>query len=262
MAHTSRYRWCVGRAVDRSCRVLAGIAAALLVALPAPSPAALPSHDGSAPALSLLPWSSFTKGEPGVWVEYATLVGGHPVAPYLRVLLLGDGVAGGEKGTWIEVWISQRPGSASQAFRLLVGTGPGKAGAILSARVRLLGGRVQEIEPEAWAAGAGGGQSSGPGAHHILPDVVAVLTPAGSFPSRMARAGGAKIWISSAVPAFGLVRLDLPRGAGLELHAIGTGGRGVVEDAAPALDSPPPGVRPDAGVDAPAADDGAPAARE
>jgi len=260
MSPTSRWR--DGRADQRSRRALAALAAALAVALPAPSPADPPGPGAAAPSLALLPWSSFTSGEPGLWVEYATLVGGHPVAPYLRVLLLGEGIAGGETGTWIEVWISQRPGSASQAFRLLVGTAPGKAGAILAARVRLLGGRVQEIEPEAWAAGADGENGSARSALHVLPDVVSVLTPAGSFPSRMARAGDAKIWISSAVPGFGLVRLELPRRAGLELHAMGTGGRGVVDEAAPVRDLAPAGERPVAGADAPAAGDGAPAAGE
>ncbi|HWV39612.1 MAG TPA: hypothetical protein VN033_14180 [Vulgatibacter sp.] len=229
MARTSLLAGRVARAIA----FFATFATALILASPASARERAPGTGGTVPPLGVLPWSSFTTGEPGTWVEYATLVGGHPVPPYLRVILLGDGAAGGEGGAWIEIWLSQRPGSAGQAFRVLVGTSPGREGAILAARARLLGGKVQEIAPDAWAAHAGGDGASVPGRPQLLPEVVSVLTPAGSFPSRMARAGEAKLWISSAVPGLGLVRLELPARAGLELHAIGTGGRGIVEEPVP-----------------------------
>lgn len=183
--------------------------------------------------LPRLPWGSFAKAPPGTWVEYATLVGGHPVAPFLRVLVVGDEVVDGEAGTWIEIWMSQRPGSATQAFRLLLSTNPESARAIRKARVRLLGGKVQDVPTDAWSRAdpAKRGVAGGPGAPQLQSETTSLLTPAGSFPCRLAKAGDAKLWLSTRVPVFGLVRMEIPGRAGLELHAMGSGGRGVVEAA-------------------------------
>lgn len=184
-----------------------------------------------------LPWATFSGGEPGTWVEYASLVGGYPVAPYLRVLLLGTEKVEGTEATWIEIWISQRPGSATQAFRLLVEGDPSRPGGIRKARVRLLGGRVQEVPPEDLmptdpATGHDVAMVSRP---RLDSETTSILTAAGSFESRLATLGRSgrdtKLWLSPAVPVFGLVRLEIAGRAGLELHAMGTGGRGVVEDA-------------------------------
>jgi len=213
-----------GTALARRLACLA-IGAALVT-----SSAAGADDAATAAALPRLPWSSFAKAPPGTWVEYATLVGGHPVAPYLRVLVVGDDVVAGEAGTWIELWMSQRPGSATQAFRLFLSGAQGSAGSIRKARVRLLGGEVRDIPADAWAqADAARVAEGGQVAPRMHSETVSLLTPAGSFPCTLARAGDAKLWISPKVPAFGLVRMEIPGRAGLELHATGSGGRGVVE---------------------------------
>jgi len=207
---------------------------------PAPQPPRRPTAEGPVrpqlPTLDLLPWKAALGSTSGDWAEYALLIGGYPVGPYLRFLVVGQDVFEGRPATWIELWISQRPGSASQAYRMLVAADRSGKVAVRRTLVRLLGGEVQEIAPEE-LIGSGGSGDRGPRpaeAPRVMGQAqpTAVLTPAGSFVSRLVRfddrADGAKAWFSERVPLFGLVRLETAGQLGLELHATGTGGESVV----------------------------------
>lgn len=164
---------------------------------------------------------------PGAWVEYAVQVGGVSVGPWIRFLAVPG--TGDAKEPELEIWLSQRPGSATQAFRLRASGEEGARGVV----ARLLGGPSRLLEVEAPAA-----------ARAAAPPSVApigegpVQTDAGTFRSRAVeiRREGKRIgkaWIAEGVPLFGLVRLELASGAGLELSGMGQEGRGVVNEPIP-----------------------------
>lgn len=185
------------------------------------------------PLSSHLPWERLTEAKAGVWVEYVLLSDKGDKGPWLRFLALGPGPS---EGRWVEIWISQRPGSGSQAFRLLVKGDPGDPNALLKAYARLLGGSVQEIPVDElkWT-------DAPPGALHLrstrygpsLEEETAVQTEAGTFRSRSVVAGEGdqvvRAWFSVSIPLFGLVRLSLPSGLSLELHSMGEGGVPMIE---------------------------------
>ncbi len=219
---------------------------------PAPGAVAGPSAGAEAVLAGVgahLPWSKLVDGEAGRWVEYALLVGGYPMGPYLRFLVMEAEVVDGVAGTWVEIWISQRPGSASQAYRLLVTGDPSQPGGIRKAAMRLLGGKIREIPPEDLLPPdptSGGGCRGGRciSVPRLLPEKSAVLTPAGSFESQLAVLGpggrqGTKAWFSSEVPLFGLVRLELASQIGLELHAMGSDGKSVMQPRSANAEAPP-----------------------
>ena len=172
-----------------------------------------------------LPLDEIHGASPGAWVEWVTAVGGHPVGPWVRLRV--DGPAKDEPGTWIELWISDRPGSATQAFRLLVQQAADPAGWIRRIEGRMLGGEVRTLpRPE---GGAGGGTAP-PTGTWVLGSETAVQTHAGTLRGRSARLLGpegitATAVFSERLPLLGLVRLELANGSGLELHAWGHAGR-------------------------------------
>lgn len=186
------------------------------------------------PLSNHLPWERLTEAKAGVWVEYVLLSDKGDKGPWLRFLALGPGPS---DGRWVEIWISQRPGSGSQAFRLLVKGDPGDPNALLQAYARLLGGPVQEIPVEelkwtdARPTGALALRASGHGP--ALDEETAVQTEAGTFRSRSVVAGEGdqvvRAWFSRSVPLFGLVRLSLPSGLALELHSMGEEGAPMIE---------------------------------
>lgn len=244
-----------------------------------PPPAASPSalHRGgsaaaAAGALSeglgnVLPWGELLKGAPGTWAEYALLVGNHPVGPYLRFLILGEERTSSAGGAWIELWISQRPGSATQAYRMLLVDHPTRGVEVRRAFARLLGGEVQELDLAdlPGIAPTPRGEGSSPKTHSSKSEPSkaqpstsepsglrppkgrvakgqqsAILTPAGSFEAELVTLdttrGGTKAWFTPKIPLFGLARLEAGE-LGLELHSFGEGGASVVpppREAAPA----------------------------
>ncbi|WP_373047708.1 hypothetical protein [Vulgatibacter sp.] len=196
----------------------------LLLAAPGRAGAAAPP-----PFADALPWERLAGAHPGDWAEYVVHVGGHPVGPWLRLLVVGPGAG----GTWVEIWISQRPGSATQAYRLLLGD----RGGVRRVVARLLGGQSREMPPPAAAPTR---KSSAPTEWTRRGEEV-VQTEAGSLRAEATESwsGGERIacaWFAPEVPVLGLVRLDLAGGSGLELHRWGRGGNGVVE----VPDPPPP----------------------
>jgi hypothetical protein len=197
-------------------KILIGSLILLFAALPARANPALPFAEA-------LPWSRIGSAPAGDWAEYMVRVGEHPVGPWLRFLVVGPAADG---GTWLEIWISERPGSATQAYRLLVDA-HGRTRRVIG---RMLGGASRELPiPEVDAEGP-------------PPDGAVEFVELGeeSVPTRAgalravrteARRGAgwlARAWLAQQVPVFGLVRLDLASGAGLELHRWGRGGKGVV----------------------------------
>ncbi|AKU93308.1 hypothetical protein [Vulgatibacter incomptus] len=194
----------------------------------------------------VLPWARVTRSQPGAWAEYALLLGGYPIAPYIRFTIVGPDVRAGSRGTWVEIWISQRPGSATQAYKLFVSSEPATPGRLLEAKVRLLGGPVRDLPPSeipGLVPGAGGSAAATGRAiePRLLEETTTVQTPAGSFVSRLALLDAnaklpSRAWFADAVPLFGLVRLELAKEIGLELHAFGSGGASVMDE------DPPPSV--------------------
>lgn len=189
----------------------------LLAALPAWASAPLPFAGA-------LPWERVANAHPGEWAEYVVRVGDHPVGPYLRFTVIGPAEVGG--GTWLEIWISERPGSATQAYRLLVDE-KGQPQRVIG---RLLGGASRELpvprpdEP---------GPPPAPPRSFVERGEESVPTRAGVVQATRteARDGAtwiARAWLARSVPVLGLVRLDLASGAGLELHGWGRRGKGVV----------------------------------
>lgn len=184
---------------------------------------------GLGPWANHLPWERMATAKTGTWVEYVMGTEEKSTGPWLRFLALGQGPRG---GVWVEIWISQRPGSASQAFRLLLRGDPGKPGGILEAHARLLGGAVQEIPVDLLPLG-----EERPGLPGERPSVsteeTAVQTEAGTFRAHLVEmgTGPTKVrgWFSRSIPLFGLVRLCLPEGQNLELHGMGEGGLPVID---------------------------------
>ena len=175
---------------------------------------------------SVLDARALTRAEPGAWAEYLTVVGGHPVGPWVRILALGP--AEQADGFWIEVWISQRPGSATQAFRMLLVDDPGVPGGVAQVVGRILGGPPQKL-PLPEAPPAQGAQGT-----WVRGAIEAVQTSAGTIRARRAeliRDGKpvARAWLDAELPILGLARLELASGVGLELYAFGRGGIGVVD---------------------------------
>ena len=183
------------------------------------------SRAGAAPLpfAEALPWARVAAAHAGDWAEYAVRVGEHPVGPWLRFRVLGSAPEG---GTWIEVWISERPGSATQAYRLLVDA-DGRPRRVVA---RLLGGASRELElPDERDEGP---PSSDPTLVTLGEEPV--QTGAGTLlatrvESRQGPSWVVRAWVASEVPVFGLARIDLPSGTGLELSGWGRGGKGVVE---------------------------------
>lgn len=198
--------------------MIARLVGLLLLLVAAPAPAT------PVPFADTLPWDRVQGADPGDWAEYAMRVGDHPVGPWLRFLVVGPGAEG---GTWLEVWISQRPGSATQAFRILVD----ERGRALRVIGRLLGGPSRDLPlPDATAeVGAPAAR-----ADYLPLGAEPVQTGAGVLQATRleAREGPrwvARAWVAPEVPVFGLARMDLASGAGLELSGWGRGGRGVVD---------------------------------
>jgi len=194
----------------------------------APPAAALDAFAGA------LPWDRLASAHPGEWAEYAMRAEGRVTGPWLRFLVVGP-AAGGE-GIWLEVWISSRPGSATQAWRMLLTGDPAAPGGVARLIGRSFGGPSRALElppPEEPVQGPPGAGA----ARWIAGEDETLLTEAGSIRARSAslyREGVllARSWVAPAVPVFGLVRLELQGGGGLELHAWGRAGRGVVDPAA------------------------------
>lgn len=197
----------------------AGPAAAAAAAATSTPPPAL-----SFGLLQSLPMQQRAEDEAGVWVELAVTLGQQIIGPYLRYTVAGRDA----EGVWIELWISQRPGSGTQAFQLLLsddGAGPSK---ILRARQRVLGGKVVDLELPAEAP-----EDEREG--RLLPRTKErdepILTNAGTFQARRvdlfdARGGDlvASFWRADEVPIFGVARFGFAEGLGMELHAFGAGG--------------------------------------
>lgn len=178
---------------------------------------------GALPFADALPVEALADAHEGAWAEYVTVVGGEPVGPWVR-FLAGAREAGGR---WIEVWISSRPGSASQAFRLLLD--PAAPGGVARVRGRLLGGPIRDLP---WDAPGGAGAAAG--AWSTL-GTESIQTAVGTLRTRRAelrRAGrrAATAWLDAAIPVLGLARLELANGAALEIHAWGSAGRSILED--------------------------------
>jgi hypothetical protein len=179
---------------------------------------------------------------PGTWVEFAVTAGGVEVGPYLRMVLAGEE----GPGTWIELWISQRPGSGSQAFRILLA--PGEAGRPTVQRVqtRTLGGQPTDLPLEDLGGGAtapggvadagrpprdagGGSRNTTPGRELRTASTRSpVLTGAGTIRAEKVEVWEGRhlvctLWRSEEVPLFGLVQADFGGVLGLVLHGQGTG---------------------------------------
>lgn len=177
------------------------------------------------PSLSReLPWDRFEAAPVGTWVEYVLVQGDKAVGPYLRLTALGSAPGG---GTWLEIWVSQRPGSATQAFRLRI-----EGGKVKGTWARLLGGKPQELPLE--ERGDDPLPMPVDGASLQAGEPAPIQTAAGTYravPAELRSGGGriARSWISPEVPLLGLVRLERADGTSLELHGVGKDGRGVVE---------------------------------
>lgn len=182
----------------------------------------------------MLPWERLRESPPGSWVELAPLIGGVPTKPYLRFLVVEKEGA----GTWLEIWISERAGSASLVYLLLVEARTDGGVTVRRVLSRTLGGPVQELPPESMdftegENGSPGRRASGTwttGAYE------AVLTPAGTLRALRSelRAGGEvvlRLWSTEAVPIFGLARMEYLSGhIGWEVHAFGEDGSPVIPD--------------------------------
>ena len=179
------------------------------------------------PFAGALPWEKLAAAHPGDWAEYAMRTGEGTTGPWLRFLVVGPAEDG--SGTWLEVWISTRPGSATQAWRLLLTGDPAAPGGAARVVGRAFGGQSRELElppPPPPSRAAAGSWTTGP--------EEPLQTNAGTIRARSATLHQdgtwlARSWISPAVPVFGLVRLELQGGGGIELHAFGRGGRNVVD---------------------------------
>jgi len=190
----------------------------LLVGFAAPAAAA-----GPLPFARALPWDHVASAHAGDWAEYVVRVGDHPVGPWLRFLVLGHD----ESGTWVEIWISENRGSATQAYRLLVDE-RGRTRRLVG---RLLGGPSREL-PLPNDADEGPPDAAAPA--FVTLGEEAVQTGAGilratRIESRDGPRWVARAWVAREVPIFGLARMDLASGTGLELSGWGRGGRGVVD---------------------------------
>ena len=155
--------------------------------------------------------------------------------------MIGEETVEGRKGTWVEVWISQQPGSASQVYKILTVGDPRRPGMVKRALFRWAGGAVNEIpveelaerEPKprrrddvCWETGTCQGQA-------VDRPPEPVQTPAGTFQARLRelRQDGktvARVWYTDEVPVLGLVRLDLLDGRGLELIEVGQAARSAI----------------------------------
>lgn len=180
--------------------------------------------------------------EAGSWVEYVATLEGKPVGSYLRYVYAGRD----EQGLWMELWLSSKPGSAATAFRILFEVDA--EGRLRTRRVwqKLLGGVPAEVElPE-------GEPDPTAGRAPFTERTTTVMTRAGSFSARELSMGEGKnvvrFFVTDALPLFGLARMDLGKGQGLEVHAFGKKGRLVFGP--PGSSAPPP--RGGEGVKAPA----------
>lgn len=213
-----------------------------LVAPTVPAPSTAPAATASpgplaAPAsmgMGLLDLLSLQQGElppPGTWVELAVTAGGVEVGPYLRFIV----AAPDPEGVWIELWISQRPGSGSQAFRLLLAPEEGGRFAVRRVTHRLLGGEPVELPledemlAEAEGRGATGHGAARPAGTRRLRTAArqeSVLTHAGTFRAERVEVWEgdehvSTLWRSAAVPLFNLVKADFGGVLGMEVHGMG-----------------------------------------
>lgn len=210
------------------CLLLVAIAPAITAADPHHRPPPPAAADGPG---ALLPGGLLFDGAlvdrlraapPGSWVEYVATLQGQPVGSYLRYVYAGPS----EEGVWLELWLSARPGSAATAFQLLLGAGAAGRAEVKRVRQRLLGGEPSELElPPTEAAPA-----PTTGARRSEARWTTVMTRAGSFRAREVAlrdgaAAGIRLYLAEELPLFGLARMDLQGGAGLELHGFGHEGR-------------------------------------
>lgn len=192
--------------------------------------APVPAHaSGLGPWAAHLPWERLARAEAGTWAEYSMISEERAVGPWLRFLSLGPGPEGGH---WVEIWISQRPGSGTQAFRLLLRGDPSQPGSVIRASARLMGGPAQEIRVEL-LQGDLSTATQPPMTGTSTTMEAPVQTEAGTFRSQLVelRSGTEVVrsWFAEAVPLFGLVRLQLPSGVGLELQGMGRDGVPMIE---------------------------------
>lgn len=167
----------------------------------------------------------------GAWIEMAVTLAGIPVGPYLR-FCLGEREAA---GVWMELWISQRPGSGSQAVRLLMSPGRDGGPEIVRALGRTFGGAITELEiaagegggPRAAGAPAAAGNARDDAAGGVSEGNEPLLTPAGSFLARKVelRDRGrrtATLWYADELPLLGIAKIEFADAIGMEVHAHGT----------------------------------------
>lgn len=175
------------------------------------------------PGVGLLPGHALAERlssqEPGSWVEYVATLQGKAVGSYLRYVLSGRD----EEGIWLELWLSSKPGSAALAFQILLEADASGRMKAKRVRQRLLGGEISELELPLEKATGSSIQSGA-----IEERWTTVMTGAGSFRARevSVREGGLsriRISLTDTLPLFGIVRLDLGKGVGLEAHAFGHG---------------------------------------
>ena len=228
------------------------LALALVLATGAAAPAPAPAPEPIPEAAQALPWDKL-ESSVGSWAEFAMLTGGYPTGPFLRIAIVGEEEVDGKAGTWVEIWISQQPGSASQVYKILTVGDPRRPGALKRALFRWAGGAVNELpkeklamkEPKARRRDAQCAVAGTCAAEAIDHPPEAVQTPAGTFQARKreVREKGktvARVWYTDDLPVMGVVRLDLADGRGLELIEVGTGARSAISGPVRVYDPGPP----------------------
>ena len=172
----------------------------------------------SAPALFTDPDLAAALGPldaaPGAWVEYLVRSGGEGEAR-VRVTALAAGSAG---RYWLEVAVANGSGIAG-AFRLLV-RGDGQSPAAVERICAMVAGQ-QPIEIPLDRLGPAGRARPRAAAKRV--GAARVRVPGGTFQAEALRVSGTRVWRSSGVPLWGLVKARSRRES-IELLAFGLSG--------------------------------------